>query len=472
MSFNNDYDSFYRPTRHQGQQESSHNVDQPLTGQVIDTPPQGGPQKRKSHRGLKVIAFALCGVLVFGGVFGLGYAAQGLVRSLRGQETNIYVSSREPVEVTPVAVDGKTEMSYTELYATNVNSCVSINVSETTNIFGQQAQVMASSGSGFIISKDGYIVTNYHVIAGSGTSGVSTDVKVTLYDGTTYDAEVIGGDEDFDIAVLKISADQELTPVVIGSSDELQVGDDIAVIGNPLGELTFSMSEGIVSTTDRLINVDGTPFNMIQITAAVNSGNSGGPLFNMYGEVVGIVSAKLSSSSSSKASVEGLGFAIPMDDVQSMITDIITNGYVTNKPYLGIYGSDFKQSYIPNSVVTEGVYVYSVEEGGAADQAGIRAGDVITKIGDEDIAGMDDITTLRKSYVSGDTVTVEFYRSNEKMTTELTFGSMPEQDETTETSNNGNTQQAPSQDQYYDPYDFFNDFFGGRYFGSSYQTAA
>ncbi len=460
MSFNNDYDSFYRPSRNNGEPESSQDT-QPLTGEDIDGTAGGGPQKRKSHRGLKVTAIALCGVLIFGGVFGLGYAAQDLIRSLSGKETNIYVSDREPVEVTPVAVDGKTEMSYTELYASNVNSCVSINVSETTNIFGQQAQVAASSGSGFIISKDGYIVTNYHVINGG------TSVKVTLYDGTTYDAEIIGGDEEFDIAVLKISADKELTPVVIGSSSDLQVGDDIAVIGNPLGELTFSMSEGIVSTTNRLINVDGTPFNMIQITAAVNSGNSGGPLFNMYGEVVGIVSAKLSSSSSSEASVEGLGFAIPIDDVQSMITDIIANGYVTNKPYLGIVGGTFNSNYVPNSAVSEGVYVYSVEEGGAADKAGIKAGDVITKIGDEAIASLDDITTLRKSYVSGDTVTVEFYRNNEKMTAELTFGSMPEQDETTETSSNPQ-QQLPSQGQYYDPYDFFNDFFGsGRSSGSA-----
>ena len=207
---------------------------------------------------------------------------------------------------------------------------------------------------------------------------------------------------------------------------------------------------------------------MIQITAAVNSGNSGGPLFNMYGEVVGIVSAKLSSSSSSEASVEGLGFAIPIDDVQSMITDIIANGYVTNKPYLGIVGGTFNSNYVPNSAVSEGVYVYSVEEGGAADKAGIKAGDVITKIGDEAIASLDDITTLRKSYVSGDTVTVEFYRNNEKMTAELTFGSMPEQDETTETSSSTQQQQLPSQGQYYDPYDFFNDFFGsGRSSGSA-----
>ena len=462
MSFNNDFDSFYRPSRHEGEPEVSGDSSQPLTGEVIDSTPTGGPQKKKSRRGIKVMAITLCGILVFGGVFGLGYAAQDLIRSLNGQETNIYVSNREPVEVTPVAVDGKTKMSYTELYASNVNSCVSINVSETTNIFGQQAQVAASSGSGFIISKDGYIVTNYHVIAGS-SSGTSTAVQVTLYDGTTYDAEVIGGDEEFDIAVLKINADQELTPVVIGSSDDLQVGDDIAVIGNPLGELTFSMSEGIVSTTNRLINVDGTPFNMIQITAAVNSGNSGGPLFNMYGEVVGIVSAKLSSSSSSEASVEGLGFAIPIDDVQSMITDIITNGYVTNKPYLGIVAGTFDSNYVPGSTISEGVYVYSVEEGGAADKAGIQAGDVITKIGDVEVSTLDDITGLRKNYVSGDTVTVEFYRNNEKMTTELTFGNMPEQDDTTETSNN--TQQMPTQDEYDEYYDFFNDFFGG---GRSY----
>ena len=456
MSPYNDFNSFYRPSQRPEAEEPQQTI--PATGEVIDDQPIR--PKKKRHLGLKITACVLAGVLLLGGAFGSGYAVREL---LKGDQTSIYVSNREPVEVTPVAVDGKTAMTFSELYATNVNSCVSINASATTNVFGQQAQVMASSGSGFIITTDGYIVTNYHVISGSDT------VQVTLYSGKTYDATVVGGDSEYDIAVLKIDADEELTPVVIGDSDALNVGDDIAAIGNPLGELTFSMSEGIVSTTNRLINVDGTPFNMIQITAAVNSGNSGGPLFNIYGEVVGIVSAKLSSSSSSEASVEGLGFAIPINDVVNMVYDIMSNGYVTNKPYLAIRAQTFSSSMDPSVPANSGVYVYSVEEGGAAAKAGLRAGDVIVKIDDTDITAFEDIEALRKSYTAGDTVTVTFYRGSEEMTTELTFDSMPQSTATgsDSESSQGSTQQNPYGDSgYFNPWDFFN------YFGSSYQQSA
>ena len=456
MSPYNDFNSFYRPSQRPEAEEPQQTI--PATGEVIDDQPIR--PKKKRHLGLKITACVLAGVLLLGGAFGSGYAVREL---LKGDQTSIYVSNREPVEVTPVAVDGKTAMTFSELYATNVNSCVSINASATTNVFGQQAQVMASSGSGFIITTDGYIVTNYHVISGSDT------VQVTLYSGKTYDATVVGGDSEYDIAVLKIDADEELTPVVIGDSDALNVGDDIAAIGNPLGELTFSMSEGIVSTTNRLINVDGTPFNMIQITAAVNSGNSGGPLFNIYGEVVGIVSAKLSSSSSSEASVEGLGFAIPINDVVNMVYDIMSNGYVTNKPYLAIRAQTFSSSMDPSVPAKSGVYVYSVEEGGAAAKAGLRAGDVIVKIDDTDITAFEDIEALRKSYTAGDTVTVTFYRGSEEMTTELTFDSMPQSTATgsDSESSQGSTQQNPYGDSgYFNPWDFFN------YFGSSYQQSA
>lgn len=454
-----DYRSYYRPTQDDPWEKATNPP-------VVDVTPKGsGPKKR---RGLRIVAGVLACVLALGGAFGLGYASKNIFRS--SEETDIYLSNRQPVEVNSVAVDGKTLMSYAELYKANVNSCVSINVSATTNVFGQQAQVMASSGSGFIITKDGYIVTNYHVIDGGDT------VQVTLYDGTTYDATIIGGDKDYDIAVIKVEPESDLTPVVIGDSDALEVGDEIAAIGNPLGELTFSMSEGIVSTTNRLINVDGTPFNMIQITAAVNSGNSGGPLFNMYGEVVGIVSAKLSSSSSSEASVEGLGFAIPINDVVSMIEDIMANGYVSNKPYLAITGGTLQSGMVPGSAVSEGVYVYSVEEGGAAAKAGLQAGDIITKIGDQTISSLEDISALKKSYTAGDTVTVEYYRNNEKQTTELTFDKMPET--TVEDTSSSSTQQ-PTQtypyDEYGDPWDeFFDYYFGGRggYSGSAYRGDA
>ena len=454
----NDYDSFYRPTQGSIDTPESAAQEVPAGGESPISDPQPRNNKNKKRRGLKITAIVLACVVAVGGAFGIGYAARNIFPA---QQADVYVSNRQPVEVNTVAVDGTTLMSYSELYKANVNSCVSINASETQNIFGQEAIVAASSGSGFIITRDGYIATNYHVISGSN------NVTVTLYDGTTYDAAVVGGDEDYDIAVLKIDA-ENLTPVVIGDSSELNVGDDIAVIGNPLGELTFSMSEGIVSMTNRLINVDGTPFNMIQITAAVNSGNSGGPLFNMYGEVVGIVSAKLSSSSSSTASVEGLGFAIPINDVVSMIEDIMTNGYVTNKPYLAITGGTLQPGMIPDSAVSEGVYVYSVVEGGAADKAGLQAGDIITGIEDDSISQLSDITAALRSYRAGDTVTITYYRNNQQATTELTFDSVPQENQVTQESN---TTQQPSNNYngYFNPWDYF--FGGSSYNGYAGQAA-
>ena len=460
----NDYDSFYRPARGDGSQEPlASPVYSGGEGPAMNQQPENR-NRHKKHRGLKITAIVLACIVAVGGAFGVGYAARNIFPA---QRADIYVSNRAPVEVNTVAVDGKTLMSYEELYQANVNSCVSINASATENIFGQEATVMASSGSGFIITKDGYIATNYHVIDGSN------HVSVTLYDGTTYDAEVVGGDEDYDIAVLKVEPETDLTPVVIGDSDELNVGSQIAVIGNPLGELTFSMGDGIVSMTNRLINIDGTPFNMIQITAPVNAGNSGGPMFNMYGEVVGIVSAKLSSSSNSEASVEGLGFAIPINDVVAMIEDIMTNGYVTNKPYLAISVGTLQQGMIPNSAVSEGAYIYSVVEGGAADRAGLQAGDIITKIDDTAITQYGDITAALKRYTAGDTVTITYYRGNEEQTTQLTFDSVPQENQTvqqSETQQPSNNYNGGYDDNwFFDPWEFF--FRGSSYSGYDGEAA-
>lgn len=293
------------------------NYDEPLP---IPEAPQSTPPKKSNHRMAKrIVAGVLCGALLIGGSFSAGWFIKDRLLNQK-DETSIMVSQRELPEVTQVNVNGTDKLTYTEIYNANVDSCVSINASSTSYNFFMQPVETASSGSGFIITEDGYIVTNYHVISGSNS------VSVTLDDGTTYDAKVVGGDEEYDIAVLKVDpGDTKLQPVVLGTSGSLQVGDEVVAIGNPLGELTFSMSEGIVSCVNREINVDGTPFNMIQITAAINEGNSGGPLFNIYGEVVGIVSAKYSTSSSGNA-VEGLGFAIPMDDVLTMIKDIMENG--------------------------------------------------------------------------------------------------------------------------------------------------
>ena len=407
---------------------------------------------KKNRIGLKVTALALCCALV-GGAIG-GGIVWGVSNS-GDSGTTISVSDRTVSQVSVKTVDGKTLMTDAEVYAANVNSVVSINVTGTSgyNIFGQPVQ-SASSGSGFILTTDGYIVTNYHVVADAQA------IQVTLYSGAEYEAQYVGGDEDYDIAVLKIDA-TDLQAVTLGDSDELNVGDHVLAIGNPLGELTFSMSGGMVSSVNRTINVDGTPFNMIQTDASINPGNSGGPLLNSYGEVVGIVSAKYSSYGTSGESVEGLGFAIPINDVISMIQDIMTNGYVSNKAYLGAtvgtLTAQMAQQYRYD--ISEGAFVYSVEDGSPAAQAGLQLGDVITAIDGTEIASLDDLHAARKSYSAGDTSELTVYRQGETITLSLTWGATPADQHTAsqEQAEQDTTQNGGG---YTNPYDLFEYFFG------------
>ena len=411
------------------------------------------------HRAAVKVTALILACAVAGGLAGWGGAAIAGSGSNSGK-TTIQQSDRQPVTVQVKTVDGQTKMEPAEVYASVVNSAVSINCSATsTNIFGQQTQT-ASSGSGFIITEDGYVVTNYHVISGASS------VQVTLYNGDTYDATVIGGDSDYDVAVLKIEA-TGLTPVTLGDSTDVNVGDTVLAIGNPLGELTFSMSGGYVSSCNRAINVDGTPFNMIQVDCSINPGNSGGPLVNLYGEVVGIVSAKYSSYSST--TVEGLGFAIPISDVRSIITDIMENGAVTDKAYMAITAGTMTEPMAAqyNIDVTQGVFVYSVVSGGAGDKAGLRLGDVITKMGDKTLTSRQDLSAAMKGYRAGDTVTLTVYRNGQYIETELTFDAQPQttgsQEDTTQSSgssgNNGGNGYGQMPDNWQD---FYNYFFGNR----------
>ncbi len=410
------------------------------------------------HRTAVKVTALILACAVAGGLAGWGGAA--IAKSSGTEKATIQQSDRQPVSVQVKTVDGQTKMEPAEVYASVVNSAVSINCSATsTNIFGQTTQ-SASSGSGFIITEDGYVVTNYHVISGASS------VQVTLYNGDTYDATVIGGDSDYDVAVLKIEA-SGLQPVTLGESADVNVGDTVLAIGNPLGELTFSMSQGIVSSCDRAINVDGTPFNMIQVDCSINPGNSGGPLVNLYGEVVGIVSAKYSSYSST--TVEGLGFAIPISDVRSIITDIMENGAVTDKAYMAITAGTMTEQMAAqyNIDVTQGVFVYSVVSGGAGDKAGLRLGDVITKMGDKTLTSRQDLSAAMKGYRAGDTVTLTVYRNGQYIETELTFDAQPQttgsQEDTTQSSgssgNNGGNGYGQMPDNWQD---FYNYFFGGR----------
>ena len=461
--YNDEQNLYHYTYRKDGSESSGQNGARPTVDEQLHNY-QAGPQQpvqemkpvKKNRMGLKITALALCCALV-GGAVG-GGVVWGVTRS-GGSSTEMNVSSRPATQVALKQVDGKTAMTDAEVYAANANSVVSINVTGTsgTNFFGQPVQT-ASAGSGFVLTKDGYIVTNYHVVKDADT------VKVTMYNGDEYDAKYVGGDEDYDIAVIKVEA-TNLQPVTLGNSDNLNVGDHVLAVGNPLGELTFSMSGGMVSCVNRAINVDGTPFNMIQTDASINPGNSGGPLFNQYGEVVGIVSAKYSSYSSE--SVEGLGFAIPINDVIAMIQDIMTNGYVTNKPYLGITGGTMTSQMAAQYRydVTEGVFVYSVEEGSAAAQAGLKMGDVILKVDDTEIESMEDLTAVKKQYSAGDTVSLTIYREGQETTVELTWGSVPPEQQTQEDTQTQTDQNQGSQygNGYTNPNDLFEYFFGNRY---------
>ncbi len=445
--------------RYTNRDQLPHDDYAPDPNRVPVQPPVQPKKQGFFHRAAVKVTALILACAVAGGLAGWGGAAIAGSGSNSGK-TTIQQSDRQPVTVQVKKVDGQTKMDPATVYASVVNSAVSINCSATsTNIFGQQTQT-ASSGSGFIITEDGYVVTNYHVVSGASS------VQVTLYNGDTYDATVIGGDSDYDVAVLKINA-SGLQPVTLGESADVNVGDTVLAIGNPLGELTFSMSEGIVSSCDRAINVDGTPFNMIQVDCSINPGNSGGPLVNLYGEVVGIVSAKYSSYSST--TVEGLGFAIPISDVRSIITDIMENGAVTDKAYMAITAGTMTEKMAAQYSIdiTQGVFVYSAADGGAGDKAGLRLGDVITKLGDKTLTSLQDLSAAMKGYRAGDTVTLTVYRDGQYIETELTFDAQPQttgsEEDTTQSGGNNGSGGYGGYGQMPDNWqDFYNYFFGNR----------
>ena len=376
------------------------------------------PMSPKQKGAIKIVALCLVCAL-------LGGLAQPIYSSLSGgNETTIYTGDRTPTQVDTASVDTSKELTTAEIYAKYVNSCVGITVDiVSTNVFGQTV-TGAAAGSGFVITEDGYILTNYHVIDGANS------IKVTFDNGKEYTATYVGGEEKNDIAVIKVDA-TGLTPVVIGKSSDMLVGEQVTTIGNPLGELTFSESTGIISALDRSITMsDGRLMNMIQTDCAINSGNSGGPLFNSHGEVIGIVSAKYSSgSNSSSASVEGLGFAIPMDDVASMVSDLVKNGYVTGKPIMGISVADVDES-VTSYGVPQGAIIRVVTPDLCGAKAGLQVGDIVTKIDNTDVTSASDLTSAIGNYKPGDKVTLTIFRSGETKTVEVTLEeSTPEKTE-------------------------------------------
>ncbi len=285
-----------------------------------------------------------------------------------------------------------------------------------------QTQEMVGTGTGIVMTEDGYIITNAHCVYDESEykCGLAVEVSVLFSDETEMEAKIVGYDTQTDLAVLKVDK-TGLTPATFGDSDDLQVGELVIAIGNPLGyELFGTVTSGIVSALDRNITINDKSMNLIQTDAAINSGNSGGPLLNSCGQVIGINSAKISSNYySSSASIEGIGFAIPISDAQAIIDDLINYKYVTGRPQLGIGTRDVTETVSRYYNIPMGVYVAMVEEGSTAEFAGIEVGDVIIAIDNEPVTTTDELNEIKNRHKSGDTVTLTITRNNKDIDIEL-----------------------------------------------------
>lgn len=388
--------------------------DQFITPSEAMVPAEEPVKAKKKHGTGKLVALCLVCALLGGTVGAAGMGAAGLLAGFGNADTTISVSNRAPTAVHVARVDGQTAMTVDQVYAANLGSVVGVNGDVKTNYWGQVVSNPVA-GSGFVITSNGYILTNYHVIDGV------EDLKVSFADGSTYDATLVGGEEANDIAVLKIDA-TGLQTVVVGSSDDMKVGQQVVAIGNPLGELTFTLTAGYVSALDRNITMsDGNTINVMQTDAAINSGNSGGPLFNLYGECIGITNAKYSNNGSTSASIEGIGFAIPINDVIDMVSDIIEKGYVTGKPNVGILMEEVSNEAIQRYGIPDGAYISAVLDGSCADKAGIQEGDIITAVDDAAVTSADELKEAVKSHKAGEEVKFTLWRNNETLTVTVTL---------------------------------------------------
>ena len=304
-----------------------------------------------------------------------------------------------------------------QVYARNVDSVVALECTVTQDYFGQTVSGV-TSGSGFVMTADGYIVSNYHVVADAKT------IKVTFNNGTQMSAAYVGGDEANDIALIKVDA-KDLQCVQIGSSDALIVGDQVAAVGNPLGELASTLTVGYVSAKDRIVATDGTQINMLQTDAAINPGNSGGPLFNMLGQVIGITTAKYSGLTNSGATIEGIGFAIPMDDVYDMLEDLRQHGYITGA-YLGVLVSDVDPDVAAAYGLPVGTLVREVIAGSCAQVGGIRVSDIIVNVGGYEVKNLNDLSRALRKFDAGDEITVTVHRSGELVQLSLVLDEKPQ----------------------------------------------
>ena len=402
-----DYSELYRGANAQAAPGS--------TGPDAPAPQPPKPPKKKRHPGLgkQVALRALSLVLVAAVAFGGGYLGVTLGWMNRApQPVTPPANMPSPGAALAAGPGGGTDFSAVASQVAPSVVVVTTEQLQTNGLWGQY--VTSGAGSGVILSEDGYIITNNHVVSGA------TNIKVTLYDDTEYPATLVGTDRQSDVAVLKVEANG-LIPPAIGNSDQMLVGQSVLAVGNPLGELGGTVTNGIISALGRQVNVEGNSMTLLQHNAAVSPGNSGGGLFNERGELIGIVNAK-----STGDYAEGLGFAIPINDALNSFNSICENGYVTGRAALGVTVIPINdmQTAMQAGVSTPGVYIQKVTEGGAAEQAGLQSGDRFVIVENTVIETTGDLTNLLSGYSVGDEITVQVARGRKLITVQVILGEM------------------------------------------------
>lgn len=406
------------PQQNDGQQYSSYaEFSQPSVNSMSYDP--NAEIKSKKQKKVLTAIISVCCVLAIAATCIIGYSLispGSIPQSSDSTKTTSKSSSQAEVEPTNAA---KTNRELPTIYqlsapedALTIPQVVE-KVSDSVVGISCLFSTGTGTGTGIIMSEDGYIITNAHVVNGA------SDITVVFTDDQEngIQAELIGIDTQTDLAVIKIDK-TGLTPAEFGKSSELQVGEAAIAIGNPLGfQLAGSVTSGIISALDRELTIEDKTLTLIQTDASINSGNSGGALINAYGQVVGITSAKINS-----AYGEGLGFAIPIDGALPIINDLIENGYVTGRPKLGISGSDISSFYSEYYGVPQGFTVESVEEGSAAEAAGIKVGDIVVGIEGQLISGMSEFNEIKNQFSAGDTISVSLYRDGKRTDVDVTLG--------------------------------------------------
>lgn len=427
----------------------------PFTGYYDTHGPRPAKEKKHPLKPLgklwpKALALLLAAACLLGGI-AIGSRGAGnrqreleaLEAELRALEARLDGLDRSaPTAYTPLPA-GEV-LTPAQVYARNVASVVGITCDSTAVIGGQSIQTTVT-GSGFLLSEDGYVVTNYHVVAEAAT------ITVVTQDAETHEAALVGRDTTADMALLKVEG-EHFQPVTLGSSTELAIGDMVVAIGNPLSALEATQTVGYISGKNREVSTDNNVVNMLQTDAAINSGNSGGPLFNMRGEVVGITTAKYSGTSASGASIEGLSFAIPIDDLKKSMEDLMTQGYIRSA-YLGIRGMDVEAAAVDTYGLPKGAYVESVEPEGAAAAAGVQPKDIITALGDHPVDSFNALARALRAFQAGDRTQITVYRGGQTLVLDITLSERPQDQE------DAGSGLLPESGDYQQWYDYFRRFF-------------